>query len=497
MAVNALSSVAQVAVMSVTLFLLYRYILRMLGSEQLGIWSMVLATSSVARVADFGLSGSVTKFASQYIARGELQVASALLQTAAVSSAVAVGLVVLVGYPFFAWVLMLLLHGADFELALSVLPFSLFSLLANAIGGVFTAGLDAHQRIDIRNWILMAWLVVFLLLAFAFTPRYGLLGLAYAQSVQSCGIVVFAWFSLRRCLKELPLLPHRWDRTLFKEMIGYGMNFQITSVMQMLYDPTTKALLSKFGGLASVAYFEMANRMVVQLRSFIVSASQVMVPVVSAMKEMHPERIQKLYRDVFKLVFVLSVPCYTLLVAIAPFGSEIWIGKYEQSFIGFAWLLSVAWFANTLSAPAYFASLGIGKIRWNTISHIVMGGLNISLGIPLGYFFGGTGVVVAWGISLAIGSRMIVQWYHREYHIGVLGVLDGPTLLVTAAAVLATIFSLASYFGMRSVASPLMGGILGGAVFVGLILFPMARHPIVRASYTALRTVLTGVSRPS
>jgi hypothetical protein len=52
----------------------------------------------------------------------------------------------------------------------------------------------------------------------------------------------------------------------------------------MLIDPVIKALLVKFGGLSPVAYYEMAQRMVMQFRSLLVSAAQVMVPMVANSK---------------------------------------------------------------------------------------------------------------------------------------------------------------------------------------------------------------------
>ena len=62
--------------------------------------------------------------------------------------------------------------------------------------------------------------------------------------------------------------------------------------MTMLLDPLAKVLLSRFGGLSAVAYFEMANRMVSQARSLIASANQVLVPYYSKVAETTRGRIQ-------------------------------------------------------------------------------------------------------------------------------------------------------------------------------------------------------------
>ena len=59
---NARVSIAQTIVVGLVLFILYRYLLATIGVEQLGLWSVVLASTSISRISELGLSGSVVKF---------------------------------------------------------------------------------------------------------------------------------------------------------------------------------------------------------------------------------------------------------------------------------------------------------------------------------------------------------------------------------------------------------------------------------------------------
>ncbi|MCP2619681.1 oligosaccharide flippase family protein [Candidatus Aminicenantes bacterium AC-334-K16] len=115
-------------------------------------------------------------------------------------------------------------------------------------------------------------------------PKYGLKGVAYARVIQNLIILIFSWFFLRKYLPLLPVFPYKWDKKLFREIVGYGINFQIISVARMLYDPITKALLTKFGGLSLVGYYEMANKLIYQIRSLKVSANQILVPAFADLK---------------------------------------------------------------------------------------------------------------------------------------------------------------------------------------------------------------------
>ena len=59
--VNSVMTVLQTVVSGLTLFFLYRFLLSVIGVEQLGIWSLILATASVSQIVIFGLSGSIVK----------------------------------------------------------------------------------------------------------------------------------------------------------------------------------------------------------------------------------------------------------------------------------------------------------------------------------------------------------------------------------------------------------------------------------------------------
>lgn len=428
--INAAMSVTQIVVIGVVLFILYRFLLNTIGVEQLGIWSLVLATTSVTQIANFGLSGSVIKFVAKYVARREDEAVSSVIQTAALCVAAFGSCVLLVGYPIAKWVLGLVIENEYLPLALSILPYAFLALWSMVITGIFQAGLDGYQRIDLRSLLLMGGAILNLLLCFVFAPTYGLIGVAYARVLVNVLILIGSWLLLKRCLPILPVLPYRWNKGLFREIIGYGINFQVISVTAMLYDPITKALLSKFGGLSMVGYYEMANTMVRQFRALIVSANQVLVPAIADLKEKTPEKIQSVYSNSYQLLFYLALPLYSFIVICAPIISELWIGHYESVFVLFAILLTIGWFLNNLAGPAYFVYLGIGELRWNVISHITIGLLNAGLGFAMGILFSGIGVVVAWVFSLALGSSIIYLSYHVQYRISLIKLIPKSNRII-------------------------------------------------------------------
>lgn len=439
--VNAIMSVIQTVVIAGVLFILYKFLLSTIGVERLGIWSLVLSSTSITQIASFGLSGSVVKFVAKYIAREENKNVSGIVQTAAISIAIFVGVFLLISYPIIKYILKLIVTYEFLPLALSILPYAFLSFWILVITSIFQAGLDGCQRIDYRCLLLMGGAIIHLILCFVFAPRYGLIGVAYARVISNITIFLCSWFFLRKLLPLLPILPCKWNKYLFKEIIAYGINFQIISFASIFYDPITKALISKFGGLSVVGYYEMASKMIQQFRALIVSASQVLVPVIADLKEKTPEKIKSVYLNSYQLIFYLAVPLYSIIIICIPTISQLWIGHYEKTFIIFGMLLSIGWFFNTLNVPSYYSYLGIGELQWNVISSIIIGLLNFAVGFVLGMFYDGIGVVIGWIFSLILGSSIIYLSYHIKYKIPLSELLPNASKKIVLICLFSILFS--------------------------------------------------------
>lgn len=475
---NSITSAIQVVTTGVILFVLYRYLLSTIGVEQMGVWAVVLATCSVSRISELGLSGSVVKFVAKYMAHGEINSVSKVIQTAVISVSVGVGGILLLAYPFLAWVLGRIMPEPSLKDALSVLPYALISLWINAVGGVIQSGLDGCRRIDLRSFIMIGSNAEYLLLVILLAPVYGLMGLAYGQVIQSATVLLASWLILRGILPVLPPAPFQWRRDLFNEMICYGINFQLISVTGILFEPVTKGLLSKFGDLSMVGYYEMASRMMNKLREIFVAANQILVPVIAGLQEKTPDKIQDVYKNAYRILLCLGLPFYAGIIIAVPFISEIWIGRYERTFVVFSVMLALGTFFNSLNIPAYFAYMGLGRLRWNIATNIVTGALNCALGIGLGLYFGGAGVVAAWMFAWAFGSSVVIFAYHSEYSVSLFELFPLENQWLAIASSLGALSGLCIYYLLWNKMNTLLPGILCFTVFIMLVFPPLWFHPL-------------------
>lgn len=414
---NASANVLQMLFSAGMLFFLYRYVIDVLGVSMFGVWSVVLAAASTSRLADLGLSAGTTRFVARYLALKKPQSAAKVIETSFVTIVVILLLILPIFYLLLVWLLSRVLGSADLIQALEILPLALGSLFLSIVASVFQGGLDGCQRMDIRAWLVLAGQGFMTLLAIFSVSKWGLSGLAWSQIGQGCFLIIGSWILLRHVLPSLSIFPWKWDKLIFLEMLVYCINMQIAGICMMLFDPLAKALMAKYGGSAAAGYFEIANQVVLKVRSLIVVANQAVVPKVSEIYENFPQYLPDIYKKNLQLLIWVSLPCFTLLFIWSGIFSLLILGKTETQFILFLQICTVAWFLNTFNAPAYFINSGSGAVGFNTLSGIVMGVVNLILGFILGQLYGAKGVAFGYAIALVTGSWLLIITFQLKYSI--------------------------------------------------------------------------------
>ncbi len=474
---NASSSIIQTLISTLFLLVLYRYLLEHLGSEQLGLWSVLLASISVTRLSDMGLGGTIVKFVARYRTFKDDFQAAEIIHTATISVAFSMGFFCFLIYLLLDKFLILFIPKTSFFLVSKILPWVLISFWLGSIANIFQSALDGCQRIDVRNIIMVLANTIFLITGIFGVFKIGIVGLAFAQLLQSSFLLIFNWLAIRKYIVRLRATPFLWNKNKFKEMFSYAVNFQINSIAILLFDPVSKLLMSRYGGLSSVGYYEMASQMVLKLRALLVSALQPLVPAVAELHEISTKKIRNLYFNFYKILFFVNLILYVSMFIFLPFISFLWLGYFEIKFLFFACFLIIAWGINSLTIPAYFFNLGTGDLRWNTISHVLMGVLNILFCIVLGPRFGDTGVVIATIFSLIICSILNLLALLKRYEIPFKTII--PTEHYKLLFVMFCFIAISMFFSpiLKLTHASILLNIVNAIIFLAFILITIWFHP--------------------
>lgn len=414
---NSIAAIVQVLIVGCVYFALYRYLLEAIGIELLGVWSLIISSTSFALVANFGISTSIVKFVATYYAKEEFGKLSKLIFTAILFIAASYSIVSIIIFILGIYAIPFFIHEKYVAIAYQILPYSLISLVINVIGITVGGCLDGIQKNYIKSYIVCLTSILLLILSILLTPRYGLKGLVFSQIIQSLTVLLLSIFYLSKSLQGVFSIKWNWSNLAFKEIFSFGIKMQALSVMQMFFEPITKGLLSKYGGLAMVGYYEMATRLVSQLGSLIVKANQVIIPVVAEAKEKNVGDIKGIYIKIFSAVLFFDVILISVIIVASPLISFLWLGKVVPFFLFVVILNSVVSFINIISNTAYFSYLGKGELNWLIWAYVVITILNPLLGYVLGSNFDGYGVVIAWNFSFLINSLLVLISYHKANHI--------------------------------------------------------------------------------
>lgn len=411
---NSIFSVIQIGIVALSAFFLYKYIIQIIGIEKLGLWSLILSVTSLASIGNFGFTGSLVKFSAELAIEKEYKKINAILNTSLI--AVSLILAILLSIVFFLGFHFIGFFVEDKWISISqdLLFYSLISLYINIIAGLYFSILEGLNMAYLKSIAFVIATILYVFFAIVFINIYDILGLAYAQIIQTLIFLILGLLLSKKYVQNFNLFYFRWHKELMKKVFTYSINFQAIGLAQMLYDPITKVMLSKFGGLDYVAIFEMASKLVIQIRSISSTIIQNVVPKIVTLNFTYGnEKIFEAYKKINSINLFLSFSTVALIIPFSNIISIFLLGKTDSSFISALIIICLGWLINSLNIPSYMMNLGTGDLKWNVIAHLIIGMLNLVFCWTIGVVFkNGLYIIISWIISLIIGSSLIILEYH-------------------------------------------------------------------------------------
>jgi O-antigen/teichoic acid export membrane protein len=411
---NASANALQNLVSGVVLFLVFRHISTNLGAEAIGVWSLLTAAASVSRVADLGLTQAVVPFVARYRQGPNPEAGARLLETAVLTLGLTLAVVALLAYPVVTRLASHLLPMLGPVQAGTFTGLTLLSFWLAAVAALIQGGFDGSEQMHIRAVVVVAGHVVLLASVIALVPSRGLAGVFVAQVLQGTFLACASWLGVRCYVPGLRWLRLRWSSVHFRELMSYGGGVQVSAILSLLLDPLTKVLLANFGGARLVGYFEVASQVVLRIRSLLVSANQAVVPAVAGLASRGSEEVRRIYIENVRALAVASSLVFGCLIMGAGYVGLFTLGRHEHLFATVLRVVTAAWYLNTLNVPAYFVNLGLGRLKWNILSHATIAGLNAGLGWAAGTVWGASGVLGVYVLALVCGSALVIFGLHRE-----------------------------------------------------------------------------------
>ncbi|MER9263455.1 polysaccharide biosynthesis C-terminal domain-containing protein [Mesorhizobium sp. M0410] len=418
---NSLFALGQSLTVGVCVFLAYRLVITHAGLERFGLWSLLLAGSSMARIGDISGGGALARFVAAALRGDDPQRSSFVVHTVILTSLAlnaAIALAVWVAAPL---ALPLFVAPTLLVEAHALMPYVVASMVLSALAAAVTSGIDGAQRADQRALVVVAGALVFFGACILLVPRQGVFGFGVAQVLQQATVIVLGWLVLRRHVADLGWLPRRWRRDAFAETTGYAVKLNAIGLTGLMFEPLAKFAFNHAAGPGLVALYELASRLVVQVRGLVVSAAMPLVPAFAARTGTSDPAFQQMLERATRIANPAAIGTAVVTLAGAPVMSLVVLGRISPDLLAMNAALTAGWSINILVVPIYFAAQGLGILRWNFASHAA-----IALSVLIGTFllvpaFGPPGLVSA--IVMGLTSSMLIVLFGNAHAFDAMGMV--------------------------------------------------------------------------
>lgn len=322
---NLLAQTAPLAVGVVTLPI----IVRGLGPDGYGAFSLAWALLGYFSVMDLGLGRATTKFVAEYVARREVPQLRNVV-TSAVMVQLGLGLV---GAGLWALLVPLLVGRVFHVPAALVRPATLaYYLLAPALPVILVSAsyagvLEALQRFDLSNRVrLAAGIATYALPLPALWLGTGLVGVVVVViAVRVASLVAF----VALCQRVLPGLvgPGLVNRGVLRRLVHFGGWVTVTNLVSPVMVYFDRIVIGASLSLAAVTYYTAPYDVVTRLSVIPVSLMATLFPAFSAVSAGGDlDRLRHLLRGSVKYLLVGMGPLIVALASLTPGLLRLWLG---------------------------------------------------------------------------------------------------------------------------------------------------------------------------
>jgi O-antigen/teichoic acid export membrane protein len=396
--------------------LVTRWLVRSLGAERFGFWSLASTLAFFSLTVDLGLSPAVTRYVASHRAAAD---------DAGMRGALTLGVLgsLVLGGAWLAatlWLPDVLLRFAHVQPALhteavSTLACMGVAFLVSLLALVPSAALAGFQRFDLvsRN-LVISTLVQLSAMMVVIRRGAGMPALGGAMALGALASLALSWASLRRIWPGVGLAVPSTMAPHLQGFGGYGFALQLIALGSLALYQMPKFLFASRLPLASVGQFELGYRVAFSAWSIPTLLLPPLLPAASHLERMGERgRLSRLYERASRLLLPIAFTIAAGMVALARPIYAAWLGpgygEAATANASIAALLGV----NVLTSAGCLVARGMGRPWWEA-GYL---GLAFALQLGLGWWLvdtrGFTGGLLAMAVAGTTGTAVFLVAFHR------------------------------------------------------------------------------------
>jgi hypothetical protein len=396
---------------SMAIFFMIWIVGRQLGSTELGLYSLLAGSITILSLTEFGIGTSMISF-SQIKSKRPEHIDFSPYYTTALLFAIMISIIfVIISY----WPLQQFLitqmpnERLENELTRCLIPV-IFTAAFIAIGKVPINALNGIGLFVPAQFIRTFSYIILIPMCYYGLITDGLYGVMISRLIVEVIIVVSSHIIVYLAIPTVRLIPLRFGKNEFYEMIRISASFQTSSILLILFEPLAKVAISVVGTLDTVAQYEIAARLTGFVKELFIRPLAFLGGTFSRYSQL--ENVEKI-KTLLSYLTMISLPLTALSLSLVfltldPI-STIMIDGSSTFFFVSSISLAIGWAFSIIAAGAYFYCIGTGYNTPNLISAMLIS--LCSAGFSLLAMF----LDIVWlvpfgtGLSLIIGEVFLVM----------------------------------------------------------------------------------------
>ena len=396
-------------------FVLAPIMLARLGLAQFGVWAVTGAFATYAGVMDLGVTRALGRFVALYDTQGNRRAVEQLfglgLVTVALVGAAATGIAV-VAAPVATDLLGNHLTATDMRwLLLAVVGIFTLNLFRSVIRSV-PEGMQQMVPINVAEVINNTINFAFSVAALVLTGE--LLSYAYANVAAAVIALGVSCVAARRVWS--PMRPRLPERRLVREVLGFSVKSQLSWIGDLVNNQTDKIIIAVFLDVRLAGAYEIANRVVLAVKSVAILSISAMTPAATARIEREGRGIiGAFYRRYTARSLGVALPVMMFTCVASPALMVAWLGDVPEPAVTIFVLLTLANAVNLTTGVAFSISLGEGEAGMIALVSGITVLLNVVFTLALTPLFGLWGVIAGTMIAIVGGCTVFLVHFHRRH----------------------------------------------------------------------------------
>lgn len=407
-------------------FIYIPILLHFLGKSQYGLYQLMGSVIAYMAVMDFGLSGTITRYYSKYLALNDEENQSNVLAVSSIIYGVLSAIVLIVGVFIYFNLDSIFSNSLTMDELIKAKAIFIIMLVNIAItipSHVFTAVINSHERfIFIRLLsIIQTVMQPFVVIAVMYY-KADVIGLVIVQTLFNISVIAIkVYYSFNKIKAKIKL--YSWDKYLVKEMIKFSFFIFLNMIIDQIYWKTDQIILGIVSGTSAVAVYSIASQLDRYYINFSANINSVFLPRVSAISTKTDDmaEINGMFNKVGRIQFAVMSLILTGFILYGKSFILFWIGKDFEKAYYMSLIVMVPLLIPLIENMGIIILQAKNKHAFRSKIYFIIAVLNIIMTIPLAKLYGGIGCAVATSVALFIGNVVIINiYYHKKIGIDII-----------------------------------------------------------------------------